>query len=694
MTIMSVPLAKLQVSHLNVRTNEEDAAATAALEASILAHGLLEPMVAHPLAKPKGCYGIYAGGRRLRALKNLEARGALPDGFTADIVVRDLSDAQITEASTAENLLRRDLRPYEIYAAFRNAVDRGVKPQDLAEHFGQRQIYVDQVLRLGRLHPSIFAELEAGRLTDDQARAYAATEDQDLQIAIFDRLSQAKSSHERGPFYIRQAMKIGDADAGRLLQFVGRKQYEAAGGRWERDLFEEAEDRGRIVDEELLARLVQEKLADLRASATARANREFSFVEKPPTTGGSYGYTDYELEITLRRSPLGADQSERKSTLEQWKGELEQEAAELLLDADGNRKPGLIAEEAELDQRYEAIIDELAELERSRRFLLPKQGEIVATLTIERSGEPKLQFWFASRKAKKDSSGDGSAAPAIAEGAALSGDYSATRKANSRVKDELGLSAAGVEIVRSLRRSILRAVLIENAQRGGTVAQDYLVWSQLRTAIFEPADVYRVDLGAFGISAGMYEPMGDPVDAKPLLDQTRSHEIWKSSIDLLKQQSFLTSKNLGGAFIDFQAARPEIKALAAAVVAGLSLKRSMNADGYRNDVHDVVANATARSYPEAIREVWSPTAEFLELLPKGKRLDQVNDMVDAKTFAAWGKRKAGEITDLVVKVLTGRSPSLKASAVSAAKGWVHPLLQFGRPDVLEKPDTAGEREAA
>ena len=71
MTIIAVQLSKLQVSPLNVRTNKEDTTDTAALEASILAHGLIEPLIVHPMAKPKGHYGVFAGGRRLRAMHRL-----------------------------------------------------------------------------------------------------------------------------------------------------------------------------------------------------------------------------------------------------------------------------------------------------------------------------------------------------------------------------------------------------------------------------------------------------------------------------------------------------------------------------------------------------------------------------------------------------------------------------------------------
>lgn len=97
MSIIAVPLSKLQVSDLNVRINREDAESTDALEASILAHGLLEPMIGHPIADKAGYYGIFAGGRRLRALQNLAARGDLPPEYEAEIIVRDLSDEQITD---------------------------------------------------------------------------------------------------------------------------------------------------------------------------------------------------------------------------------------------------------------------------------------------------------------------------------------------------------------------------------------------------------------------------------------------------------------------------------------------------------------------------------------------------------------------------------------------------------------------
>ncbi|MCZ4341548.1 ParB/RepB/Spo0J family partition protein [Sphingomonadaceae bacterium G21617-S1] len=693
MTIIAVPLSKLQVSPLNVRKNQEDANRTAALEASILAFGVEEPMLAHPLDDEERPYGIYAGGRRLRALNALMARGAIPADYQAEIIVRDRPAGQIVQASASENLIRNNLRDYEVYLAYRDAVDLGVAPADLAKHFGQRQIYVDQILRLGRLAPPIFAALESGQISDDQARAYAATEDQTLQLAVFERLSKSRSQWDHQPPQIRSAMKVGDENTERFLTFVGRDAYIAAGGHYELDLFEESAQRGRISDEKLLARLVEEKLARVRADLPGRTSRDISVVAKPPQTGGQYAYVDRELEITPRLSALPKELAERKEMLEVRRQEARDHAEQLLLDDDGNRKPGLEAEEAELDREYDAICAELKSIEDGRRFILPKAGEFVATVSIDRDGEPEFKFWYASRKAMKAALASKEAPVVAAAETTAGGNATPARPPEKAAPAHYGLSSTGLVVMKELRRSIMRALLIEDAQRGGSAAQDYLVWSQLRAAVFSEPGA-RDKVGAFSISAGMYDSMGIAPEALSVVKDAPAHEIWEQAISLLKDQTFVTGKNLAGAFIDFQTAPPEMKGLAAAVVAGLSLEKSLNSEGLRNDVHDVVAHATSRAYPAALRRVWKPTAAVLDLLPKAKRLEFVAGMVDAKTFAAWGKLKAGEITTHCLQVLSGKSRSTKSAAVTAAKEWIHPLLAFGRPDVLEPRDQPAVEEAA
>ena len=172
MTLRTFTHDQLILSPLNVRTNQEDANATEALEASIEAGGLLYPLIVHPVRddalKQQGnsaqIYGVCAGGRRWRAIGNLIKAGRLRADWPIDCVVRDVDQAQITEISLAENLIRRELRPYEIHAAIAKAHDEGASAEDIASRCGQRVVWVRQQLRLGKL-------VQLPRLLTDRTRS-------------------------------------------------------------------------------------------------------------------------------------------------------------------------------------------------------------------------------------------------------------------------------------------------------------------------------------------------------------------------------------------------------------------------------------------------------------------------------------------------------------------------------------------
>ena len=114
MPSVTMTIDQLRLSRLNVRTNIIDCNATEGLERSILAHGLMLPLLVHPLAgKRRGVtlYGVHAGGRRYRSIRALVDRGDLPADWPIEVVVQQLSDAELIERSTAENLLRRNPAP-------------------------------------------------------------------------------------------------------------------------------------------------------------------------------------------------------------------------------------------------------------------------------------------------------------------------------------------------------------------------------------------------------------------------------------------------------------------------------------------------------------------------------------------------------------------------------------------------------
>ena len=582
MASISVCIDQLHLSDLNVRTNQVDATETAALEASILAEGLLQPLSVHPLIAPDH-YGVFAGGRRYRSIRNLVDRGALPDDWPVAVIVHDAPEVEIVARSLDENLLRRNLRPYEEYAALALEAQYGRTPEQLAERHGQTLIWTRQALRLGQLSPEVFNAFELGEISHEQAQAFGATADQDLQRAAWETFGKLPG-HARTPAAIRGWLRIGDQEAGRLLRFVGDEGYREAGGGWEPDLFADgADDVGRIMDEPLLRRLADDKVARIKAAtreATGVAELRFA----PQSPRSEYGGPDYVLAITPD--------------------------------------------------------------ERDGRLALP-DGDVVAVIEILPSGDHSVSYWWANRRAynaaaRATSSGERprtlarstSTTSSLKPGAAIGQQYDDSRqKADAAIKEEAGLTKDGIDALRSIRRSILRAALIRDAREGGTLARDYLVWAQLRMLVSRNGDTFGTAPAA---QAGMKPITGCEADgdvARGLIGATEGGKAWGKALADLSRETFLSDKDLAGAFQDFRAATQAQRDLAAAIVAGLALERSLAAGGYDIPVHDVLAIAGRLSLPANIRRWWEPTPAFLRLIPRAEQLAIAEPLVERAELA-------------------------------------------------------------
>ena len=618
--VTHLPLNRLVVSPLNVRTDARDIDATAALEASIAAHGLILPLVVHPL--PADQFGVVAGQRRLRALERLAAAGRIAETYDVPVVLRDLPESELLELSAAENLLRRDLRDYEIFVAVKRAHEAGDDVAKLATALGQEAAWVRRALRLAGLHPTVFAAFAGDRLSLDQARAFAATEDTDLQLAVFERLD-GLPDWDRSAAKIRAALGVGEAQAARLLRFVGDAAYRDAGGRFELDLFADAaETRGRVVDPEILRSLADVSLSAIRAETRGRARRDLRFVVQPPRN--QYG-TDHALEI--------------------------------------------VPDDGDL-------------------IKLPT-GDIVATIDVLESGEAQVRFWWASRKAKEAKTGKSKSAPstalARAQGAALQPAYAspgAVEQANAAIREAEGLSVTGVEALRSLRREAFRAMLVE-ASRGAlkaSVANDYLVFAQARQLLGNDSAA-TIGIGAIARNFGRVEP--DAVRA--LVEPTPAHEFWDAARAELHREKFLTLADPVAAFKAYLDAPRAVKELAAAVVVGLVLERSLDADGYRVPMHDALALEISCGHvsdvDRALRH-WVPPGEgLLGLLPVAELRALADPWIERVTAGKWQRLKRTELIRNVAALLTGKSDAFRTAGNKlAAIQWVHPLLRFGAAD--------------
>lgn len=229
------------------------------------------------------------------------------------------------------------------------------------------------------------------------------------------------------------------------------------------------------------------------------------------------------------------------------------------------------------------------------------------------------------------------------------------------IKEEAGLSQDAIQILRSMRRAILRTILVRDADTHGSVARDFLVWSQLRILLDPSAG--RVGIGRIATEEiGGFELAGR---ARKIVDASGVASPVRDALKELGDQSFIAGEDLAAAFLDFRASSDRLKNLAAAIVAGLALDRSLAAPGYQLPVHEVLA-ASIPAYADdtAVRDNWRPTAELLALSPKGQRIDLVEQLVDESTRKRWASLKNDEVTERVL------------DAVTRAPGWVHPLLRF------------------
>ena len=641
MTFRTFTLADLCLSPLNVRTNTEDAEATEALEASILARGLLFPLVVHPFAsfpklkriagEPRHEFGTLAGGRRLRAIRKLAADGRISADWPIDGVIRDVDPAQITELSLAENLLRRELRPYEIHAAIAKAEAQGATLEEIAANIGQRPDWVARQLRLGQLAPEIFAAYAAGKLPAESAQAYAATADHDLQRAAFTHFGGERQAAWVNPHQIRQWMKIGDFELAKLLRFVGLEAYRKAGGTFELDLFYDGpEDRGRVADEGILRQLAETRLEELREDLRA------------------------EYELPNLRFATGPG------------------------DAVLWHEPG--------DG--------------------PVPDAVLARIEIETAGKATVSWFWESKKAKlAHERGDPAVitpadlasnrrtvnVPAFADDAAFEPpvNFTAHQAARAAVKDEHGLTADGLHAMRSIRREILRAILVgdaherrqETAEGGGvgTLGRDYLIWSQLRHEFGSDRDRHT---GARGLSGGWTG--SDEAEPKefvtPLLDETHAHAHWERAVSLLVVEPFMTEPDPAVSLGLYVACDEQLKNIWSAVLAGCALLRSANVPGWRIAAHDKLAELAGADVA-TIRKAWSPTPAFMALFPKLKRLEHAAPFIDAKVIAEWARKDDRTISGATAAALDAKTHSDPAIARAAGE-WVHPLLDFRDPTLL------------
>ncbi|ELQ1256301.1 ParB/RepB/Spo0J family partition protein [Salmonella enterica] len=184
---VSVPLASLIKSPLNVRTVPYSAESVSELADSIKGVGLLQNLVVHAL--PGDRYGVAAGGRRLAALNMLAERDIIQADWP--VRVKIIPQELATAASMTENGHRRDMHPAEQIAGFRAMAQEGKTPAQIGDLLGYSPRHVQRMLKLADLAPVILDALAEDLITTEHCQALALENDTARQVQVFEAACQS-----------------------------------------------------------------------------------------------------------------------------------------------------------------------------------------------------------------------------------------------------------------------------------------------------------------------------------------------------------------------------------------------------------------------------------------------------------------------------------------------------------------------
>jgi ParB family transcriptional regulator, chromosome partitioning protein len=287
-----IALSDLQLSPLNSRQTVSDEEIGAMAE-SIALCGLLQNLIG---LERDGRVEIVGGGKRLRALQVLAAEGWRRKAGQKSIdpvpvLVTD-DEHRAIAWSGAENTARTELSPADEIESYAALQARGSSVSMIAATFAVTEAHVQRRLRLARLPEPVLANLRAGRLSIDQARALtlAASDLQCVEILGTVLREEWPADHIRRT--LTQDMVRADD---RRVRWIGLDAYRAAGGAVTEDLFT---DRAALHDAALLDRLFLEK--GKAAAETLRAAEGWAEAHFRPD-----GYFDWNWCVELDQMKAG-----------------------------------------------------------------------------------------------------------------------------------------------------------------------------------------------------------------------------------------------------------------------------------------------------------------------------------------------------------------------------------------------------
>ncbi|MGY6501614.1 MAG: ParB/RepB/Spo0J family partition protein [Acidimicrobiales bacterium] len=162
--VVEIPVDDLSPDPANPRRDLGPTDDLDALAESILAHGILEPLLV--TTRTDGGYTILAGHRR-HAGAQRAAVATVPCIVRDDLAAIDTSER--LQLQLLENLARRDLTPIDEARALASLVEAGMSQRDIAGVVGRNQSHISKRLKLLTLPDQVLDRVDAGHLPLDIA---------------------------------------------------------------------------------------------------------------------------------------------------------------------------------------------------------------------------------------------------------------------------------------------------------------------------------------------------------------------------------------------------------------------------------------------------------------------------------------------------------------------------------------------
>ena len=673
--IREIPLSRLTLAPENVRGTPPDAQADAELKASIAAIDLLENLVVR-IEEPDENgerYAVVAGGRRLRAMRELAADGMLDADHAVPCQIRS-GEIEPAELSLAENVVRIAMHPADQVVAFSKLVQAGQPVSSIAARFGLSERLVEQRLRLGNAAPELLDAYRANEIDLEVLKAFAVTTDRERQMAAWEQVSA--QGYRPSAWQVKRLLteeRIPGASA--IARFVGVEAYEAAGGQVLRDLFAHDDESGVwFEDPVLLEKLATDKLQAAADELATRWKWAAAMIEVAWDDTARYG----------RIEPQAADPTpEEQAEI----GKLQTRHDELVNLDDGDWTEELVAEGERIEARLDEIEGAIEARAVFRRKDLAMAGCIV---TVGQDGTMQvLQGLVRPEDMPKPTetddtavtTGNGHDPSAVTHGVnvpaqSMSPPMAPPRDREAKARKEAGVGVGLADDLRSIRTALVKAKLA-----GDFEAAFDLALFQMGRAVFAPG--YRDH--ALDIA----------VKETPDRPNTRMNDVdfadWSPGEAMLEDCShlsmhWLTIEDGGESFAELRAL-PQAKkeALFAACVARTVKGQLAFEPQARPELEATVARLGI-DFAGHVR----PTADMLwSRIAKARVLDIARTVFGLAWASARSKYKKPALAEAMEAAFAAGDPpvGLSADAHTAALAWVPP--GFAAFDAGGADDDAG-----